>query len=71
VAIATVTAAATTAAAAGSSTSSGVAALLAAVPAWQTGVAGVLVVAMLLAHTALGQLRQRFIFKDYEHWAIP
>lgn len=80
VAIATITAAtaATTAAAAGAAAAAGgssagshLAALLAAVPAWQTGVAAALAVVMLVAHQLLEGLKQRFIFVDYVHAAIP
>jgi hypothetical protein len=41
---------------------------LAAVPAWQCVLLGVLAAALLFGHRQLGQLKQRFFFIDYEHW---
>ncbi|KAF6258852.1 hypothetical protein COO60DRAFT_1074951 [Scenedesmus sp. NREL 46B-D3] len=41
---------------------------LAALPAWQCALMGLLAAAFLFAHWQLGQLKQRFFFIDYEHW---
>lgn len=74
VAISVVTAAATAAAQAGSAAAAGtpsVGAWLAAVPSWQAGAAAAVAAVLLVAHQLLGQLKDRFIFMDYIHAAIP